>query len=714
MAKILDFGLARRESDEDIRRTGTTVGTFAYMSPEQVKGSAIDKRSDVFSFGVVLYELILGRRPFRGEYAAEVAHKIVSEPPSAIDSVKQDAPVELLRIIGRCLEKNPVDRYQDIGQTLDDLRHFQRMCQQPTLTSGGQWVTGTETKGQAVTESAEFSQIPAHPLLPKKSVLLVAFVIAVIALVLLLSLPLRQYDGEKAITISPTEAEVGALDLLRREKVSTLGFEIYTFAQSDRKAHSILDQMGVSGKPLENFQSWGPTSWYKTVAVSADKLEKYTVLTTRRGKIFSYAHTFRPDMISDTLALDSLRYRAERAAERLLGVNIATLSAMRPSQSMVAGQMVTEFQWVSADSLPGSAQGELRVSFAGAELRSIGLQALFPEVLSRTAAESPVVAGFMAVLLTVLAAGLVYVTAIVRKVWSLPSWRAVAVVACPIVLAGIILFPWAGRVMIESESTSEVFRILPPTLVALFSILVSVIGAGVVCLTFMAAFGLLRLTKPTYLSGLSLAPSGYIGMRTLAISSAVGLVSAALVVVVRGLYIHTLLIVLGKNLLDSLVSSDSFGVRLPMLVDEVSDLVGYLGVIPLIIASTIVLEDQLRFGRLAWLITAMAWFGLTSGFFAMEATSNWVNLSNILFVTMVLFLVVRYSLLAGIMGAIGYDILRHGLYYKSFGTSYYQTLGWFWIVLWLLIATFSVYYVVGRMGAEAKSEEAIRPEGGRT
>jgi len=81
--KLLDFGLAKRGTDQGVTRAGATAGTFAYMSPEQVRGATVDTRSDIFSFGIVLYELAFGRRPFRGEYAAEIAHRIVSDPPSA-------------------------------------------------------------------------------------------------------------------------------------------------------------------------------------------------------------------------------------------------------------------------------------------------------------------------------------------------------------------------------------------------------------------------------------------------------------------------------------------------------------------------------------------------------------------------------------------------------------------------------------------------------
>jgi Tol biopolymer transport system component/predicted Ser/Thr protein kinase len=126
--KILDFGLAKMEEsapEEETTRTlpprteeGTIVGTTAYMSPEQAQGKPVDTRSDIFSFGVVLYEMLTGRRAFRGDTKLSILSKIVNEEPEPVSFVCKGIPAELGRIIARCLRKDPDRRFQH----MDDLK----------------------------------------------------------------------------------------------------------------------------------------------------------------------------------------------------------------------------------------------------------------------------------------------------------------------------------------------------------------------------------------------------------------------------------------------------------------------------------------------------------------------------------------------------------------------------------------------------------------
>jgi len=120
--KVLDFGLAKlvrpEEKHEEVTLTshgtlpGMVMGTAGYMSPEQVRGEAIDPRSDIFSFGAVFYEMLTGKRAFKRDTSAETMTAILREEPPALNEAGWQGPLELQRILGRCLEKNAAGRFQ--------------------------------------------------------------------------------------------------------------------------------------------------------------------------------------------------------------------------------------------------------------------------------------------------------------------------------------------------------------------------------------------------------------------------------------------------------------------------------------------------------------------------------------------------------------------------------------------------------------------------
>jgi Tol biopolymer transport system component len=136
--KILDFGLAklteRGAEDQDATlgatqaddgtRVGTVVGTAGYMSPEQVQGKPVDHRSDIFSFGCVLYEAVTRRKPFMAESSIETMHKIIHENPTPVEEVNDKVPAEVRRLVRRCLAKNPEQRLQSAKDLALELREI--------------------------------------------------------------------------------------------------------------------------------------------------------------------------------------------------------------------------------------------------------------------------------------------------------------------------------------------------------------------------------------------------------------------------------------------------------------------------------------------------------------------------------------------------------------------------------------------------------------
>jgi eukaryotic-like serine/threonine-protein kinase len=123
-AKIMDFGLAKMVGEEQLTREAVTIGTVAYMSPEQARGEDLDKGTDIWSFGVVLYELLTGQMPFRGDRESIILHSIVGAEPRPVRQVRPDIPAELQRIIERALKKKREDRYASAGEMAADLKEY--------------------------------------------------------------------------------------------------------------------------------------------------------------------------------------------------------------------------------------------------------------------------------------------------------------------------------------------------------------------------------------------------------------------------------------------------------------------------------------------------------------------------------------------------------------------------------------------------------------
>jgi eukaryotic-like serine/threonine-protein kinase len=120
--KVMDFGIARLVAGPDtVEQTAAVLGTAAYLSPEQAQGQTVDARSDLYSLGIVLYEMVTGKPPFTGDSAMAVAYKHVQETPLPPSSLNADVPPRLDAVVMRALAKNPANRYQSAGEFRDDL-----------------------------------------------------------------------------------------------------------------------------------------------------------------------------------------------------------------------------------------------------------------------------------------------------------------------------------------------------------------------------------------------------------------------------------------------------------------------------------------------------------------------------------------------------------------------------------------------------------------
>jgi hypothetical protein len=140
--KILDFGIARFATTT-VTQSGTVMGTPSYMSPEQIMGKAVDGRADLFSAGVLLYELLSGKKPFSGESPTSVAYQIMHTEPSPVRSEVPELPEALNEIVARALQKNPDERYNRASEMVSDLQMV-RMVLDPPLQA---LETGRSTGG---------------------------------------------------------------------------------------------------------------------------------------------------------------------------------------------------------------------------------------------------------------------------------------------------------------------------------------------------------------------------------------------------------------------------------------------------------------------------------------------------------------------------------------------------------------------------------------
>jgi len=180
--KVMDFGLAKLKGSLKLTRTSSTVGTLAYMAPEQIEGGEVDARSDIFSFGVVLYEMLTGHMPFRGEHEAAMVYSIVNEEPTPIQKYLPETSSELVHIINRALEKEPGERHQSVAEMTIDLKRLKKQTSRVSRVVTG-WKPSEEPKRAEKTP---------HP--SKKNLVPISaagVVLVIVALIIFFMLPSR-------------------------------------------------------------------------------------------------------------------------------------------------------------------------------------------------------------------------------------------------------------------------------------------------------------------------------------------------------------------------------------------------------------------------------------------------------------------------------------------------------------------------------------------
>ncbi|MCG8608725.1 protein kinase, partial [bacterium] len=146
--KIMDFGLAKLQNRSKMTQLGTTLGTAAYMSPEQARGEEADNRADIWSLGVVLYEMISGQLPFKGDYEQAVIYSILNEDPEPLTALRTGVPIALDGIIAKALAKEPDTRYQNVEELPADLKGMNVSASQTSRIAPATSSAGKEFKSK--------------------------------------------------------------------------------------------------------------------------------------------------------------------------------------------------------------------------------------------------------------------------------------------------------------------------------------------------------------------------------------------------------------------------------------------------------------------------------------------------------------------------------------------------------------------------------------
>jgi serine/threonine protein kinase/Tfp pilus assembly protein PilF len=206
-AKIMDFGLARIPGATKLTKAGSTLGTIGYMSPEQIRGEEVDRRSDIFSLGVVLFEMLAGGKPFRGEHEASISYSILNEDPLPIARFNNKVSPELDRIVLKALNKSRDERYQHADDFLADLRHERK-----SLDYGKSGYVRASGAQQTPTQEPKESRRRGQSALWKKVGIGVA-VVGLIGVGLLMFRAERPFGGESVKSETNERKSIAVLPL---------------------------------------------------------------------------------------------------------------------------------------------------------------------------------------------------------------------------------------------------------------------------------------------------------------------------------------------------------------------------------------------------------------------------------------------------------------------------------------------------------------------
>ncbi len=237
LAKIMDFGLAKLKGVSKLTKTGSTIGTLAYMSPEQVEGIETDHRTDIFSFGVVLYEILSTRLPFQSVHEAAIMYEIMNVDPPSLTDLHKNVDPELNRIVMKCLEKNREERYQSMKDVAIDLKRYKR-----------------DSEGKRIERKVPSEAVKPSEALPPRKKISTSLLIGAGALVVLLVLGVlyltRQTPKEEVKLAEAKITKVTSQPGLEDEPTWSPDGKFIAYTSDDRGNFDIIVQPLTGGQPI--------------------------------------------------------------------------------------------------------------------------------------------------------------------------------------------------------------------------------------------------------------------------------------------------------------------------------------------------------------------------------------------------------------------------------------------------------------------------------
>ncbi|MGQ0433843.1 MAG: Stk1 family PASTA domain-containing Ser/Thr kinase [Microthrixaceae bacterium] len=266
LVKVADFGIARAitaSSEDNLTQVGTVMGTAAYFSPEQARGDAVDPRSDLYSLGCVLYELLVGRPPFAGESPVGIAYKHVNEAPQPPRQIDISVPVALEAIVLKCLAKNPANRYPSAEDLRADLRRYRegnRILAEPVMAPPiDPGATGMLPATAAVAPVLDdpYDHGYEDDDEPRRSGVFLAALVVLLALLagmlFLLARALGVGGDDTTATLVEVPNVIGQPVADATAALEDLGFKVETTSETneDQEAGNVFDQTPARGERVE-------------------------------------------------------------------------------------------------------------------------------------------------------------------------------------------------------------------------------------------------------------------------------------------------------------------------------------------------------------------------------------------------------------------------------------------------------------------------------